>query len=98
MRESMRACRTLGPTRWDDFRIMDGSGKDLAPMDLRSMFESSDSTESTTEEAAAPSSARAEWIMTMALTWSQSFKHHPLLLRVSITGSSELEPESSSMG
>ena len=60
-------------------RRRDGSGKDLAPMDLKSMFASSDSTESTVQ----PSSCKAELIMITAFTSSTFPKHHPLFVRVS---------------
>lgn len=63
-----------------------GSGKDLAPMDLRSVLRSSDSTASTTIDG---SSAKAEWIIMMAFTSSISPKHHPLLPRVSMIIDSE---------
>jgi hypothetical protein len=86
--------RTLGPRIWDGLRGRVGSGSDLAPMDLRSMLVSSDSTESTTVDA---SSAKAEWIMMMAFNWSMSPKHQPLLLRVSRIFDSESEVELSSI-
>lgn len=86
------AWRTLGPRIWEDFRRIDGSGKDLPPMDLRSILASSNSTELTTAELVG-SSAKADWIMIMAFSWSKSLKHHPLVLRVSITVSVQVVEE-----
>ena len=66
----------------------------MAPIELRSVLASSDSSESRTEDG---SSARAEWIITMAFNRSKSLKHHPLVLRVSITESDEEDEEPTSI-
>ncbi|WRX33189.1 hypothetical protein QQP08_025676, partial [Theobroma cacao] len=81
--------KTLGPTTNEDFRRF-GSGKDLPPMDLRSMLTSSDSTKSATKQVPT-SSDKAVCITMRALTWSQSPKHQPLAPRASTTASVEAE-------
>ena len=65
-------------------------------MDLRSMLTSSDSTESAIENVST-SSDKAVCITMRALTWFESPKHQPLVLRVSTTASVEAEVALSSI-